>query len=127
MDNNINAYFDFVLLEAEADLIEAEIEEFKKLTETAGGYFNKKQRNKIERKATRILNKLQGSAARSRAEADKRKDNIENIQDPEIKEIVKLKYIKGLTLEEIADILYCDRTTISRKIKRYCKRYIEKG
>ena len=126
MDNNINKYFDFVLFEIEADCIEEEIEEIKSIIAKSSGYYGR-QRNNVLEKATPIINKLQRAAARSRAEANKRKENIENIPDAEVKEIVKLKYIEGRTLEEIAEILYIDRTTASRKVKRYCNRHLGKG
>ena len=58
---------------------------------------------------------------------ERRKANIEKIEDQELKEMVTLFYVKRLTLEQISYKLYCDRTTISRKIKRYCKQYLEKG
>ena len=73
MDNNINKYFDFVLFEIEADCIEEEIEEIKSIIAKSSGYYGR-QRNNVLEKATPIINKLQRAAARSRAEANKRKE-----------------------------------------------------
>ena len=127
MDKSIDKYFDFFLFDVEADHIEAEAKEIKAIIATACGYLNGVQSSNIIERLTPILNKLHEAAARSRAEADKRKENIERIEDPEVKEIIKLKYVEGRTLENIADLLYCDRTTISKKVKRYCKQHLEKG
>ena len=127
MDNNINKHFDFFLLEAEAETIEAEAEEIEAFITAACGYLDSRQRNNIIERITPILNKLHGAATKARTEANRRKANIEKIEDQELKEMVTLFYVKRLTLEQISYKLYCDRTTISRKIKRYCKQYLEKG
>ena len=127
MNNDINKHFDFFLLEAEAETIEAEAEEIEAFITAACGYLDSRQRNNIIERITPILNKLHGAATKARTEANRRKANIEKIEDQELKEMVTLFYVKRLTLERIADILYCDRTTISKKVKRYCKRYLEKG
>ena len=127
MDNSIHKHFDFFLLQVEAETIEAEIEQEKAFLAGACGYLNSKQKGNIERAAKPLFNKLHQKAAKARAEANRRKANIESVEDQELKEMLELFYIKRLTLEEISYKLYCDRTTISRKIKRYCKQHLEKG
>lgn len=127
MDNSTHKHFDFLFPEVEAETIEAEIEQLKAFLGGACSYLNSKQKGNIERAITPLFNKLHQTAAEARTEANRRKANIEKIEDPELKEMVELFYIKRLTLEQMAYKLYCDRTTISRKIKRYCKRYLEKG
>lgn len=127
MNNDINKHFDFFLLEVEAETIEAEIEQIKAFLAGACSYLNSRQKGNVERSITPTLKKLHRAAEANRAEANRRRANIENIEDPELKEMVRLFYIKQLTLEQISYKLYCDRTTISRKIKNYCKRYLEKG
>ncbi len=127
MDNNINKHFDFFLYEVEAEIIEAEAEQIKAFLAASCIYLNSRQQGNIEKAIKPTLSKLHREAEGSRAEANRRKANIENIEDQELKEMVKLFYVKRLNLEQIAYKLYCDRTTISRKIKRYCKEYLEKG
>ena len=127
MDNSIHKHFDFFLCEVEADIIEAEAEQLKAFFTGACSHLDGGQRSIIFERVKPIFTKLHATAARNRAEAERRKANIENAADPEIKEILQLFYIKRLTLERMADILYCDRTTISRKVKRYCKNHLEKG
>lgn len=127
MDNNIHKHFDFFLCEAEADIIKAEAEQLKAFFAGACSYLDGRQKGNIERAITPIFNKLHQEETRARAEANRRKANIENAADPEVKKILELFYIKRLTLERMADVLYCDRTTISRKVKKYCKEYLEKG
>ena len=127
MDINIDKHFDFFLYETEAETIEAEAEEIKAFLAGSCSYLNSKQRAGIERAAKPLFEKLHQAATAARTEANRRKANIENATDPEIKQILELFYIKGLKLERIADILYCDRTTLSKKIKKYCNRYLDKG
>ena len=127
MDNTIHKHFDFFILEAEADIIEAEIVELNAFYAKACSYLDNVQRSGIYESLSPVLTRLHQAAARDRAEANRRRANIENAADAEIKEILELFYIKRLTLERMADKLYCDRTTISRKVKRYCKEYLEKG
>ena len=120
MDNNINKHFDFFFYELEAKQIEAEIEELIAIF-TDERYLSKCQINNLIQRITPFIDELHRKAAASRDEANRRKENIEKIQDPEIKQIIELYYIKGKTLEQIGYALYCDRTTISRKVKRYFK------
>lgn len=127
MDNSIHNHFDFFLLEVEAETIEAEAEEIKAFLAGSCSYLNSRQKAGIERAAKPLFKKLHQAATEARAEANRRKANIENIEDPELKEMATLFYAKRLTLEQISYKLYCDRTTISRKIKKYCKEYLEKG
>jgi len=44
---------------------------------------------------------------------------IIHIQDETVKEIAMRKFIKGQTFEEIGRIMNYDRTTVSKKLKRY--------
>lgn len=127
MDNSIHKHFNFFILEVEAEVMETEAEQIKAFLGQACSYLDSRQKGSIERAITPTLNKLHRAAEASRAEANRRKANIANAEDPEIKRILELFYIEGRTLERMADILYCDRTTISRKVKRYCKQYLEKG
>ena len=124
MDNSINNHFDFFLYEVEAETIETEAEQLKAFLAGSCRFLNGEQKSNIDRSTTPLFNKLHQAAARARTEANQRKANIENIEDPELKEMVTLFYVKRLTLEQISYKLYCDRTTISRKIKRYCEQYL---
>ena len=46
---------------------------------------------------------------------------IENIEDSITRQIFELKYIDGLKLEDIAELIGYDRSTIGKKIKKYLK------
>ena len=127
MDINIDKHFDFFLYEIEAETIEAEAEEIKAFLAGSCSYLNSKQKAGIERAAKPLFEKLHQEATAARTEANRRKANIEKIEDQELKEMVTLFYVKRLTLEQISYKLYCDRTTISRKIKKYCEQYLDKG
>lgn len=44
---------------------------------------------------------------------------IAHIKDDEAREIAMRKFICGQGYEQIGDAMFCDRTTISKKLKRY--------
>nr|DAG05050.1 MAG TPA: Protein of unknown function (DUF722) [Siphoviridae sp. ctuy39] len=46
---------------------------------------------------------------------------IENIPDPEIKEIFELSFVEGKKQQEIAEQLHIDRSYVSKKINSYLK------
>lgn len=126
MDKSIHKHFDFFWCELEAKILDAEAEDLQKTMAWACNYINNRQ-GSIEREAEQLIDDLHRISAENRAEANRRKANIENIEDPELKEMVMRFYVDRMTLEEISFVMYCDRTTISRKIKNYCIRHLEKG
>ena len=46
-------------------------------------------------------------------------DWLDSVSDPEMRDILRLQYINGLTQEQIADELGYVRETVSRKIKKF--------
>ena len=44
---------------------------------------------------------------------------LDDVSDPELRDILRLQYINGLTQEEIADELGYSRAAIAQKIKRF--------
>lgn len=44
-------------------------------------------------------------------------DWLDSVEDPELRDILRLQYINGLTQEQIADELGYARETVSRKLK----------
>ena len=46
-------------------------------------------------------------------------DWLDAVSDPELRDILRLQYVNGLTQEEIADELGYVRETVSRKIKKF--------
>lgn len=46
-------------------------------------------------------------------------DWLDSVSDPEVRVILRLQYINGLTQEQIADELGYVRETVSRKIKKF--------
>lgn len=43
---------------------------------------------------------------------------IEDIEDPEDRTVLRMYYIDNLSMEQIAAVLYCDKSTISRRLKK---------
>lgn len=58
-----------------------------------------------------------------KAEIEKLNRYIESINSAEAKEICVLKYCKGWSWERIAKRMHCDRSTVSKKIKRHFKKF----
>lgn len=46
-------------------------------------------------------------------------DWLDSVEDPELRDILRLQYINGLTQEQIADELGYARETVSRKLKAF--------
>lgn len=44
---------------------------------------------------------------------------IETIEDVELRNIMRLRYLDLKTWEEVADKFFMDRSTVSKKVKRY--------
>ncbi len=50
---------------------------------------------------------------------------ISSIEDSSLRQIFKLRYIKGLKLREVARIVHLDLSVVSRKITDYCNLQIK--
>jgi len=44
---------------------------------------------------------------------------IETIDDPELRNIMRYRFLDLKAWQEIADLMYMDRSTVSKKVKRY--------
>ncbi len=43
---------------------------------------------------------------------------IDTVDDPDMRTILRMYYIEELSQEEVADAMHCDRTTISKRLKK---------
>ena len=66
---------------------------------------------------------LRRQYANDKAEIEKLNRYIEAINSTEVKEICVLKYCRGWSWEHIAKRVHCDRTTVSKKIKRFFRKF----
>lgn len=46
---------------------------------------------------------------------------IESVEDPELRTIMRFRFLDLLTWEEIAEKTYLERTTVAKKVRRYIK------
>ena len=69
--------------------------------------------------AESLIAKFQTNQSRAATEAKSLESRINCITDAEIKQIATLYYIERRNFQYIADRLFMDRTTVSKKLKRY--------
>ena len=67
----------------------------------------------------KLLEKLQSKFDELLAEIQRIEDVIEGIDDVEIRLIARKRFIENKDWQIIGDEMYMDRTTVSRKIKKY--------
>ena len=65
-----------------------------------------------EKQLSRKLKQIQAIIKRMERE-------IEEIEDPELRAILRLYHIEGLTQSEIGAILHIERSTVSKKLKKF--------
>lgn len=65
-----------------------------------------------EKQLSRKLKQIQAIIKRLERE-------IEEIEDPELRAILRLYHIEGLTQSEIGAILHIERSTVSKKLKKF--------
>ena len=46
---------------------------------------------------------------------------LERIEDPEVRAIARMRFVQNMKWEEIGDKMYMERTTVSKKLRRYLK------
>lgn len=46
---------------------------------------------------------------------------IDNVDDPETRTIMRLRFLDLLTWEEIGEVVHMERTSVSKKIRKYIK------
>ena len=67
----------------------------------------------------RQKNKLREKIAKVRAEIEEVERYIENVEDPEMRNILTMYYELGMTHEQIAERYGYERSTITKKIKDF--------
>ena len=53
------------------------------------------------------------------SEVDELEKWLSSVGDPQIRDFLRLQYIKGLTHEQIAEEIGCARETVTRKLKKF--------
>lgn len=66
-----------------------------------------------------LRQKLYDKLSRIRRERQELEGWLDSVGDPEMRDILRLQYINGLTQEQIADELGYERSGIASKIKRF--------
>lgn len=67
----------------------------------------------------KLRQKLYDKLNRIQQDRQEIEDWLDGVADPEIRDILRLQYINGLTQEQIADELGYERSGIASKIKRF--------
>ena len=73
-------------------------------------------------KKERLMEKLQKKTDELVAEVQRIEEFIENIEDAELRVIARKRFLENKDWQVIGDEMYMDRTTVSRKIKKYLER-----
>ena len=73
-------------------------------------------------KEERLLDKLEKTKAKLIEEVQRVEEYIEGIDDAEIRVIARKRFIENKDWQVIGDEMYMDRTTVSRKMKKYLER-----
>lgn len=66
-----------------------------------------------------LRQKLYDNLCKIQRERQELEDWLDSVGDPEMRDILRLQYINGLTQEQIADELGYSRAAIAQKIKRF--------
>ena len=70
----------------------------------------------------KLRKKLQAKLNEYVAEKDRIEEYIENIEDPEVRVIARLRFVDNEDFQTIGNEMYMDRTTAYRKLKKYIER-----
>lgn len=70
----------------------------------------------------KLMEKLQKKTDELVAEVQRIEEYIESIDDAELRVIARKRFIENKDWQVIGDEMYMDRTTVSRKMKRYLER-----
>lgn len=70
-------------------------------------------------KYDRYKRKLQNKLHKINDEVIELEEWLDNVDDPEVRAILRMQYAQGLSHEQIADTLKCARETVTRKIKKF--------
>lgn len=70
----------------------------------------------------KLRSKLQAKLNEYIAEKERIEEYIENIEDPEVRVIARLRFIDNEDFQTIGNEMYMDRTTAYRKLKNYIEK-----
>ena len=73
------------------------------------------------RRSEKLREMLEMKKQQAQSELERIIEFIENVDDPEMQNILTARFIEGKTYERIGGILYMDRRTVKRKIDRLLK------
>lgn len=73
-------------------------------------------------KKDKLIEKLEEKFAELVTEVQRIEEFIEGIDDAEIRVIARKRFIENKDWQDIGDEMYMDRTTVSRKLKKYLER-----
>ena len=71
------------------------------------------------RRSEKLRRMLELKKQQAQSEIERIIEFIENVDDPEMQNILTARFIEGKTYEKIGETLYIERTTVSKKIKKY--------
>ena len=74
---------------------------------------------KFYNRLEKLRNKLQAKLNEYITEKDRIEEYIENIEDPEIRVIARLRFIDNEDYQTIGNEMFMDRTTVYKKLKKY--------
>ncbi|MCI9597910.1 MAG: winged helix-turn-helix transcriptional regulator [Firmicutes bacterium] len=109
-------------------------EEIKTMPFTTGGYVGDSANNYstgspkpfvIQGYSTQKYDRLKETLRRKlrdiQSEIAELEEWLESVEDPELRDILRLQYVNGLTQEEIAEELRYSVITVKRRLKRFWK------
>ena len=88
----------------------------------SGGGDNSSPIERYVLKKERLMDKLQKKFDELVSEVQRIEEYIESIEDAEIRVIARMRFIENKDWQVIGDEMYMDRTTVSRKMKRFLER-----
>lgn len=74
---------------------------------------------KFYNRLEKLRNKLQAKLNEYVTEKERIEEYIENIEDPEIRVIARLRFIDNEDYQTIGNEMFMDRTTVYKKLKKY--------
>ena len=122
--NRLNKLF---WLKKEIEQIEMQIKELTVLSATAmsGMPSSGTVSSPVEKfydRLEKLRNKLQAKLNEYIAEKERIEEYIENIEDPEVRVIARLRFIDNEDFQTIGNEMFMDRTTAYRKLKKYIEK-----
>lgn len=69
----------------------------------------------------KLKSKLAAKHDEKLAEQERIEEFLDTIEDDEIRVLARMRFIDNMTYTDIADETFMDRTTVYRKLKRFCE------